>query len=195
MKKEFKLKEMQKIAAEIITKISPYCEKVQIAGSIRRQKPTVSDIEIIYIPQYEVDDRFGLFNDSNQVLNNKLRTYLSTADFLKRVNKLGYTNFGEQIQLMLYKDNYPVDFFKTTPTGWAIEKLIRTGSKEFNIFIIEKAIEKGYKILVGNSCLQKIESNELIYPKSEEEIFKILGLENIPPEKRNTLQNYKRDYR
>jgi DNA polymerase/3'-5' exonuclease PolX len=196
MKTAFKLAEMQKRAAEIVELITPFCEKVEIAGSIRRQKATVSDIEIIYIPKYEDESRFSLFNDKQQKLASNMRIYLQTApDFKRRLNKLGYTTFGGKIQLMLYKSKYPVDFFATNEEGWALTKLIRTGSKEFNIFLINEALLNGYKVSVENNCIIKTDTNENIYFKTEEEIFSLLGLDYLPPENRNALQKFKRDYR
>lgn len=196
MKTTYKLAEMQKKADEIVELITPYCDHVEVAGSIRRQKSKVSDIEIIYIPKYNEDLRFNLFNDKPQTLISDLRIYLQTApDFKRRLNKLGYTTFGGKIQLMLYKNKYPVDFFATTQEGWAITKLLRTGSKEFNIFIINQALLNGYKISVENNCLEKISTKEFIYPKTELEIFNLFGLDYILPANRNELQNIKRDYR
>lgn len=196
MKQSFKLTEMQKKADEIVELITPYCDKVEVAGSIRRQKTEVSDIEIIYIPKYDEDLRLGLFNDKPQMLSSNFRIYLQTApDFKRRLNKLGHTTFGGKIQLMFYKNKYPVDFFATTQEGWAITKLLRTGSKEFNIFIINEALLNGYKISVENNCLEKLDTKEFIYPKTELEIFEILGLDYLEPEQRNRLQKFKRDYR
>ena len=47
-------------ASEIVKKIEvelkPFCDRIQIAGSIRRQKANVKDIEIVAIP----NDRFQL---------------------------------------------------------------------------------------------------------------------------------------
>jgi DNA polymerase/3'-5' exonuclease PolX len=34
------------IAEQTRTALAPYCERIEIAGSIRRQKPQVKDIEL-----------------------------------------------------------------------------------------------------------------------------------------------------
>ncbi len=31
--------------------LAPYCERIEIAGSIRRKKPEVKDIELVAIPK------------------------------------------------------------------------------------------------------------------------------------------------
>lgn len=46
------------IAEKIKAQLAPHCDRIEIAGSIRRKKPEVKDIEIVVIPKpYEV----GLF--------------------------------------------------------------------------------------------------------------------------------------
>jgi len=196
MKTAFKLAEMQKIADEVIETIAPFCEKVEIAGSIRRQKPTVSDIEIIYIPKYKEESKFSLFNDNKPKLDNMLRNFVNiNPNFTKRLNKLGFSTFGRKIQLMLYKNKYPVDLFVANRENWAVTKLIRTGSKEFNIFLLNEAPLNGFEISLEKGYLKYIKSEKLIYPQSEQEIFAILGIDYLPPEQRNALQKFKRDYR
>lgn len=39
------------VAEEILDHLSSQCSRITIAGSIRRQAPEVSDIEILYIPR------------------------------------------------------------------------------------------------------------------------------------------------
>src|SRR3990167_7360212 len=41
----------QEIAAQVLAELSPFCERCEIAGSIRRRKPEVGDIEIVAIPK------------------------------------------------------------------------------------------------------------------------------------------------
>lgn len=47
------LKDAKKIAVTICCKLQPFCEKINIAGSLRRLKPLVKDIEIICVPKVE----------------------------------------------------------------------------------------------------------------------------------------------
>jgi len=42
------------IAEAIIEKLAPYCKIINIAGSIRRQKTEVKDIELVVLPKKEV---------------------------------------------------------------------------------------------------------------------------------------------
>src|SRR5437867_4027103 len=45
------LAEAQKIADEIMATLTPFCLRIEIAGSIRRQKPeNIKDVEVVLIP-------------------------------------------------------------------------------------------------------------------------------------------------
>ncbi|GAI23919.1 unnamed protein product [marine sediment metagenome] len=41
------LERAQKIASEVITRLAPYCKKIEVAGSVRRRKPRVKDIDFV----------------------------------------------------------------------------------------------------------------------------------------------------
>lgn len=41
-----------KIAEGLVCEFGPYCERVEIAGSIRRGKAEVGDIEIVAVPRF-----------------------------------------------------------------------------------------------------------------------------------------------
>lgn len=43
--------EVEPLAAKILTTIEPFCEKVEIAGSLRRCKGTVNDIDLVVLPK------------------------------------------------------------------------------------------------------------------------------------------------
>ncbi len=49
------------LAERIVTTLSPACERIEIAGSIRRGSSTVGDLEIVAIPAHGS----GLFPQSN----------------------------------------------------------------------------------------------------------------------------------
>lgn len=42
------------VAAELCAALKPVCERLILAGSLRRRKPTVGDVEILYIGKTEV---------------------------------------------------------------------------------------------------------------------------------------------
>jgi DNA polymerase/3'-5' exonuclease PolX len=47
------LSRAREIAKRVLVLLRPFCERAEIAGSIRRGKPEVGDIEIVVIPKDE----------------------------------------------------------------------------------------------------------------------------------------------
>ncbi|GAI69385.1 unnamed protein product, partial [marine sediment metagenome] len=41
------LEKAKVIADTVVKALEPYCERIMVAGSIRRQKPTVRDIDLV----------------------------------------------------------------------------------------------------------------------------------------------------
>ena len=52
MKERIPLAEGVKLANEVVALLETSCERLEVAGSIRRQKETVGDVEIVCIPRF-----------------------------------------------------------------------------------------------------------------------------------------------
>jgi DNA polymerase/3'-5' exonuclease PolX len=46
-----KLQQAETISKNFLSEIKEFCERIEIAGSIRRRKPEVNDIDIVLIPR------------------------------------------------------------------------------------------------------------------------------------------------
>lgn len=153
-----KLKEAQAIANEVSRKLSPYCERIETAGSIRRQKPEVRDIDIVLVP--------SKLWDLNQAILNLGPSHVA-GEKLKRVN---YN--GKQI-----------DIYYATENTWVTLLLIRTGSTENNIRLCKRARSLGMKLKAnGDGIIGK--DGQLIKIESEEQIYSILKLPYQKPGER-----------
>ena len=51
MKAKIPLAEAEEIASRVVEKLMPYCQRIEIAGSIRRRKAEIGDIEIVAEPK------------------------------------------------------------------------------------------------------------------------------------------------
>ena len=51
MKAKIPLAEAEEIASLVVEKLMPYCQRIEIAGSIRRRKAEIGDIEIVAEPK------------------------------------------------------------------------------------------------------------------------------------------------
>jgi len=87
--KKFAYDEAHSIAVRVLELLQPHCIRCEIAGSIRREKSEVKDIEIVAIPKpYQA----GLFQDGiaeivNQWQKAKVATLCRMAKAMKCVRK------------------------------------------------------------------------------------------------------------
>lgn len=152
------LVEAKKIAEKYARILKLYCQRLEIAGSIRRQKPEVKDIEIVCIPQ-------DIFSFSAEV---------------KKLEKVKGEPTGKYTQRIL-PEGIKLDLFMANERNWGSIFAIRTGSAEFSHKVLACGwVKNGYKseggILIKNG--QETEVRE------EEDLFKIIGISYIEPKDR-----------
>lgn len=137
----------------------PEVEKVVIAGSIRRRKETIGDIDILVTSKHpaEVMERFV------------------DLPWIAHVYGTGPTKTNVKL-----KNGLDADIRVVPEESFGAALNYFTGSKEHNVALREIAIKKGYKL--NEYGLYK--GKRLIAGKTEEEIYKALGLQYIEPELR-----------
>ena len=122
-------------AAAIVEELAPYTTRIEIAGSLRRQRPTVGDVEVLAIPKVEIErDMFGEKIGEHDLLHEHVATLVSAGVFAKRPSKRGHFTFGPSNKLLI--DNasgIPVDLFTTRAPNWGMAMVVRTGPADFNI--------------------------------------------------------------
>ena len=157
------LKEVLKIANKVKRRLEKLrgSVKVDIAGSIRRRKDLVRDIDILAIskePGFMID-------------------YFCKMKEVKKVLAKGSTKAS-----ILLNMNIEADLRVVPEKSYGAALLYFTGSKEFNIKLRKIAIKKGYKL--SEYGLFDRKTGKFIAGKSEKEILRKLGLKYIEPEKR-----------
>jgi DNA polymerase/3'-5' exonuclease PolX len=168
------LVEARKIADEIIESLRPYCERIEVAGSIRRGKREVKDIELVCEPRGVIDtgDLFG---------GRKIRPpqFVEIVDSYKWLK--GDARDGKYFQ-RLHPSGIVIDIFTATLKNWGLIYAIRTGSSAFSHQVLAKGwVKAGYKSIYGylyNRRGQEIPIWE------EEDLFNLIGVDYIEPEAR-----------
>jgi len=161
--------EVETLALEIISAIEPYCLRAQIAGSIRRRKDTVNDIDIVVEPKLQ---------SWIQIIKEIRREFDAVTE--KQGAKLAtlYVPFTSKQD----QGYVQVDLYRASKNTWGILLLIRTGSAKHNIYLCNLAIKKGYRLAYSKGLLN--EKGEIIASKTERHVFQALGLDYISPEDR-----------
>ena len=167
-------------ALRVVGAMLPAVEKIEIAGSLRRCKPDVGDIEIVTVPRL-VDEPLGdLFGSTQRVsLLERRLGELHTAGTLTSHPKLP-ANGAKYKRLWLPRPGIQVDLFIVTAATWATALLIRTGPSEFSQRVVTKLHDHGL------ACRDlTIYRGQVAVPcPSEAAFLQMAGLEWVEPEKR-----------
>jgi DNA polymerase (family 10) len=142
-------------------------EKIEAAGSIRRMKETVGDLDILIVSEKPgpVMDFFVTMPEVQQVLAH-----------------------GQTKSSVRLKNGMDADLRVVPPESFGAALCYFTGSKEHNIALREIAIKKGklneYGLFKIQNQKSKIQKEVMIAGETEEEIYRVLGLDYIEPEMR-----------
>ncbi len=137
----------------------PGVTRVAVAGSYRRQKETVGDIDVL------------------AVTNNakKIGEAISKLPIVRNVAAHGDTKISFDL-----KNGIRVDVRMVKANQWGAALLYFTGSKEHNIEMRKIAIKKGWKL----NEYALTEGEKIIASKEEKDIYKALGLRYYEPTER-----------
>lgn len=159
--RRFLLSEGDEVAERIIEILRPHVSRIDAAGSLRRRKETVGDIDIIASSPRpsEVMDRFTSIDDIETIIAK-----------------------GETKSSILLKSGIQVDLRVVEDNCYGAALLYFTGSKDHNVQLRNISIDKGMKL--NEYGLFRRESEELLSCSTEQEIYATLGLDYIVPELR-----------
>jgi DNA polymerase/3'-5' exonuclease PolX len=186
------------IADELVLLLAPSCERIEIAGGVRRKKESPHDIEIVCIPAPGAPR--ASFGDKHTY-----RTYLDKdlafieADRVLPLKVKGGEKYKqyhintERFGVRLYIP-FALDLFIVTPETWGVLFTIRTGPSEFSRQIVTPKslgglLPDGYKVKDGRVwvCPNWHSDEPLDTPidlPEEKDFLDFLGLGWIEPEKR-----------
>jgi len=175
-------------AEKIQKALAPYCRQIAIAGSIRRLRPNVGDIDLVLEPKPDC---------RNAIIERTLRT--ATRD---GADGQDYSRFilRDGLQLDLWWVRPPaLDFFTNTQSNWGMRLLVATGSRAHNIELAKRAkalgkhfapyrgieIDGQYDTVdVGGRATEVYRGGRVGACLSEEQIFAALGVPFVVPQKR-----------
>lgn len=164
------LDEARKLAERVAGSLAEYCDQIEIAGSIRRGRPEVNDIDLVVLikPGQEYPFRRRCIQRCTIVTDGPQNVIL-------RLPASGF-----QLDLFIARPEAK-DLLATTPTNFGSLLLCRTGSRAHNIWLIEHAKKIGlcwnpyHGVYTGRHCIASA---------TEADIFRALQLDFIPPEAR-----------
>lgn len=165
------LNKARKYAEQIVGELSPMCARIEIAGSIRRKRPMVGDIDLV------IEPKPGQLRGIKQRCLRGGPMVMADGDLNYLLMLVG------NIQLDIFFARPAVqDLLDPRPPNFGSLMLCRTGSREHNIWMIAQAKANGAAWLPYEGVLK---AGRIIASETERDIFKALGMDYIPPEKRD----------
>ncbi len=168
--------EMLEIAQRLVEEIAPHCQRVEIAGSLRRLSPLIGDIEIVAIPKLH-RDLFGEVTGKGSEIDGWMdaKGIVPTANGQKQKK---FMWFGVQVDLYLQPDR----------RTWGVNLMIRTGNAEFSHWVVTPKRQ-------GGACPDELTFRDArlwcngiaLHTPEEVDVFNLLGLDWIAPENRNGI--------
>ena len=166
------------LAGKVVDELAPVCERIEIAGSIRRKKPTIGDVEIVCIPKLvTATNLLGETISRREPDDIAARLIVSGFQLLK--------NGDHFKQAQLLNGSVKFDVFITTPECWGVIFTIRTGSADFSHRLVTPRQQGG--LLPSNLRVKdgRIWRGETALATPEEsDVFDVLGMTWIEPEMR-----------
>jgi len=175
MKINMPLNEALALAETVKAALLPGCERIEIAGSLRRRKPEIGDIELVAVPKQEtVADLFG----KPVAVRSLLDDVIAAA---------GYPVIkGDRKYKQLDLGNITCDLFlQPDPATWGVNMLLRTGCADFSHWLVTPR-QKGGAMpgwMQSKDARLWAKGSPLDTPE-EADVFRLMGLRWIEPEER-----------
>lgn len=137
----------------------PYVKKAVVGGSFRRRKETIRDVDVLVIS-----------NDPERVMDY----------FVKMPEVINVFGRGKTKSTVLLENGMDADLRVVSERSYGTALNYFTGSKDHNVALRRIAIEKGLKL----NEYGLFKGNKFVAGRTEEELYKALGLRYIEPELR-----------
>lgn len=167
--KRYPIADVIPIAKRILHSLKRFksVEKIEIAGSYRRKKKTVKDLDILIISK-NPDAVMKAFTSMRGI--SKVLARGMTKSVIRLDN-------GMHVDLRVVK-----------ASQWGAALLYFTGTKDFNIHLRRIALKKGWTL--NEYSLSEVGNGKIIASKTEKAIFKKLGMKYVEPENREERKNW-----
>jgi DNA polymerase/3'-5' exonuclease PolX len=155
------------LAEDALNALAPYCDRICIAGSIRRQRPEVKDVELLAIPRMV---SAGLFGD-------ELEVDLDFCAVVRRWQKVKGEPTGKYTQRVL-PGGMVLDLFIAKADNWGWQLALRTGSAAFNQHVLLRALtQQGYT--ASDGYIQR--EGQVVPIPEETDLWRIMKLPWVEP--------------
>jgi DNA polymerase (family 10) len=173
-------------ADQCVAKLLPWLQsitvKCEVAGSVRRRRPVVGDLDFVGVPRLQIgEDLLGNVTELVNVSANHIRERATTDGWTLTKDGPSYFSW--------ISAHVQVDLWLVDPPTYISNLVCRTGSKEHNVTMATHARDLG---LEWKSTKGIYRRGDLLKLETEEDFYRALKLPFIPPESRDlpNLHNF-----
>src|SRR3954471_10709830 len=148
----------------------PGVEKSTPAGSLRRGRDTVGDLDILVTGPACCDDA-----ERQKLIDHIIKLPGLMEIIARGENKVSFRMRGDM----------QVDVRLLAPDSFGSAMQYFTGSKAHNVALRQRALKMGYTL--SEYSLSRLDDQQVVASKSEQDIYAALKLDYIPPEMRENL--------
>lgn len=169
--------QMLNVAQRLLERLCGACHRIEIAGSLRRGVPMVSDIEIMAVPKM-VPNLFGEPGDDSELLHAIRRLPVRVLRSGPAYTKLEVVSVQGTV--------YPVDIFHNPdPATWGVNMMIRTGAADFSRRMVTDKRHGGYKPdHLRVSSARVWDGSQAMETPEEADVFRVWGMDYVEPGER-----------
>ena len=148
----------------------PGVEKITPAGSLRRGRETVGDLDILVTGKACCDDA-----EREKLIEHIIKLPGLMEIIARGENKVSFRLRG----------GMQVDVRTLSPESFGAAMQYFTGSKAHNVTLRQRALKMGYTL--SEYSLARLDDQKVVAAKTEEEIYARLKMDYVPPELRENL--------
>lgn len=196
------IREAKAIADDLVAMMIPHCHRIEIAGSIRRARQDVKDIEVVAIPRWNTrpGSELPLFGGEPERVNLLHEWALKGVHDLQWI-KPGTNTIqpwppkpeGKYWRALAGGGRIKLDLFLATHDNWGIILAIRTGSAEFSQALMTYAKHKTCYHVEGGHLRDR--QGTALETREERDVFDALGIDWVEPPDRSGRHVVTRDGR
>jgi len=173
-------------AIALVNLLDPGCVRIEIAGSLRRRKPEVHDIEIVAIPKVGTVSGADLWGTEEPInwLDDRVGSAIAARWLMPRAvtehrsdgtTRVG-TRMGSAYKALEY-GGLPVDLFITDADRWGCIFALRTGPGDWNTRLVTDC-KRYFRSVAGGRVLH---FGKPVPTPEEEDFFRALGVAWLDP--------------
>lgn len=165
---ELDLSGAERVAAQVKATVEDQCDLIEVAGSIRRQKTKVHDIDFVAVAKSDAD-------------------WLKINEKLKQLKAKPNCSGNSVIKAFVPCEDglFQVDFYRAKSSTFGILLLVRTGSADHNMWLAGHSFSKGMRLKYSEGL---IKDDAAIAGKTEQGVFEALDLPCPLPSKREIVE-------